>query len=120
RREQGYVPATLALGKALLPSDMCQGPRLAAAEALNGGITFVHDWCHNIRSPQHAEEDLRALRETGIRARFSYGAAQGHPPDQTIDLADLERMWRRWPAYSNGGLLSLCLAWPCAAPGSTS
>jgi cytosine/adenosine deaminase-related metal-dependent hydrolase len=119
KRELGYFPTTLALGKAYLPSDMYQGTRLAAAEALNGGITFVHDWCHNIRSPQHAEEDLRALRESGIRARFSYGAAQGHPADKTIDLSDLERMWRSWPAYSNGGLLSLGLAWRGVSTGAT-
>jgi cytosine/adenosine deaminase-related metal-dependent hydrolase len=98
---------------------MYQGTRLAAAEALNGGITFVHDWCHNIRSPQYAEENLRALRESGIRGRFSYGAAQGHPADQTIDLADLERLWRSWAAYSSGGLLSLGLAWRGVSTGAT-
>ena len=119
KRELGYFPTTLALGKAYLPSDMYQGTRLAAAEALNGGITFVHDWCHNIRSPQYAEEDLRALRESGIRARFSYGTAQGHPPDQTVDLADLERVWRSWASYSNGGLLSLGLAWRGVSTGAT-
>ena len=119
KRELGYFPTTLALGKAYLPSDMYQGTRLAAAEALNGGITFVHDWCHNIRSPQYAEEDLRALRESGIRARFSYGAAQGHPADKTVDLADLERVWRSWAAYSNGGLLSLGLAWRGVSTGAT-
>jgi cytosine/adenosine deaminase-related metal-dependent hydrolase len=118
-REHGYFPTTLALGRAYLPSDMYQGTRLAAAEALNGGITFVHDWCHNIRSPQYAEENLRALRESGIRGRFSYGAAQGHPADQTIDLADLERLWRSWGAYSNGGLLSLGLAWRGVSTGAT-
>ncbi len=120
KRELGYFPTALNLGKAYLPSDMYQGTRLAAAEALNGGITFVHDWCHNIRSPQYAEEDLRALRESGIRGRFSYGAAQGHPADQTIDLADLERLWRSWAAYySNGGLLSLGLAWRGVSTGAT-
>jgi cytosine/adenosine deaminase-related metal-dependent hydrolase len=119
RREHGYFPTALALGKAYLPSDMYQGTRLAAAEALNGGITFVHDWCHNIRSPQHAEENLRALRESGIRGRFSYGAAQGHPADQTVDLANLDRLWRSWAAYSNGGLLSLGLAWRGVSTGAT-
>src|SRR5215467_4239550 len=119
KRELGYFPTTLALGKAFLPADMYHGTRLAAAEALNGGITFVHDWCHNVRSPQFAEEDLRALRESGIRARFSYGAAQGHPADKTIDLADLERVWRSWAAYSNGGLLSLGLAWRGVSTGAT-
>jgi cytosine/adenosine deaminase-related metal-dependent hydrolase len=119
RREHGYFPTALALGKAYLPSDMYQGTRLATAEALNGGITFVHDWCHNIRSPQHAEENLRALRESGIRGRFSYGAAQGHPADQTVDLANLDRLWRSWAAYSNGGLLSLGLAWRGVSTGAT-
>jgi len=119
KREHGYFPTALALGKAYLPSDMYQGTRLAAAEALNGGITFVHDWCHNIRSPQYAEEDLRALRESGIRGRFSYGTAQGHPPDKTVDLEDLERVWRSWAAYSNDGLLSLGLAWRGVSTGAT-
>ena len=119
KREHGYFPTALALGKAYLPSDMYQGTRLAAAEALNGGITFVHDWCHNIRSPQYAEENLRALRESGIRARFSYGAAQGHPADQTVDLPDLERLWRSWASYSNEGLLSLGLAWRGVYTGAT-
>ena len=119
KREHGYFPSALALGKAYLPSDMYQGTRLASAEALNGGITFVHDWCHNIRSPQYAEENLRALRESGIRARFSYGAAQGHPADQTIDLADFERLQRNWAANSNEGLLSLGLAWRGVSTGAT-
>jgi 5-methylthioadenosine/S-adenosylhomocysteine deaminase len=119
KRELGYFPTTLALGKAYLPSDMYQGTRLAAAEALNGGITFVHDWCHNIRSPKYAEENLRALRESGIRGRFSYGAAQGHPADQTVDLADLERLWRSWAFYSAEGLLSLGLAWRGVSTGAT-
>ena len=119
QREHGYFPTALALGKAYLPSDMYQGTRLATAEALNGGITFVHDWCHDIRSPQYAEENLRALRESGIRARFSYGAAQGHPADQTIDLADLERLHRDWAAHSGGGLLSLGLAWRGVSTGAT-
>ena len=119
RRERGYFPTALALGKAYLPSDMYQGTRLAAAEALNGGITFVHDWCHNIRGPEFADASLRALAESGIRARFSYGAAQGHPADQTVDLVDLERLWRSWAAYSNGGLLSLGLAWRGVSTGAT-
>ena len=48
------------------------GTRLACAEAIHSGITFVHDWCHNIRGFDYAEADLRALRhrtapETGPR-----------------------------------------------------
>ncbi len=119
KRELGYFPTALALGKAYRAEDMYQGTRLAAAEAIHSGITTVHDWCHNIRGPQYAEADLRALRESGIRARFSYGAAQGQPNDQPIDLADLERLAREWKNYSNDGLLTLGLAWRGVSTGAT-
>ncbi len=111
KREHGYFPTAAGLGKVFAPEDMYQGTRLAAAEALNGGITFVHDWCHNIRGAEYADADLRALTETGIRGRFSYGAPQAHPATETIDLANLERKLANWKSYSNEGLLSLGLAW---------
>jgi 5-methylthioadenosine/S-adenosylhomocysteine deaminase len=111
KAELGYFRTTAALGQKYEPSDMYQGTRLAAAEALNSGITFVHSWCHNIRSPAYAEADLRALRESGLRARFSYGPMQAHPNTQTIDLEDLERLNRNWGSYSNGGLITLGMAW---------
>lgn len=119
RREHGYFPTVLALGKVYLPDDMYQSTRLAAAEALHSGITTVHDWCHNIRGPEYAEADLRALRESGIRARFSYGAAQGQASDQPIDLADLRRVHRNWRSHSNDGLLTLGLAWRGVSTGAT-
>jgi len=119
KRELGYFPTALALGRGYLPSDMYQGTRLACAEAINGGITFAHDWCHNIRSPEYAEASLRALRESGIRGRFSYGAAQGHPASETINLADLERLHRDWRNQSNDGLLALGLAWRGVSTGAT-
>jgi 5-methylthioadenosine/S-adenosylhomocysteine deaminase len=109
--EHGYFRTTAALGRLYEPSDMYQGTRLSAAEALNSGITFVHSWCHNIRSPEYAEQDLRALREAGIRARFSHGSMQGHPNKETIDLANIERLHRDWANYSNDGLISLGMAW---------
>jgi 5-methylthioadenosine/S-adenosylhomocysteine deaminase len=109
--ELGYFRTTAALGQKYEPSDMYQGTRLAAAEAINSGITFVHDWCHNIRSPDYVDQDLRALREAGLRARFSYGAAQGMPNSQGIALAELDRLARDWASYSNDGLITLGLAW---------
>src|SRR6266849_2223199 len=111
KREHGYFPTAAALGKIYLPEDMYQGTRLSAVEALNGGITFVHDWCHNIRGPEFADANLRALKDAGIRGRFSYGAPQAHPAVETIDLADFERKQSDWRSYSNEGLLSLGLAW---------
>jgi 5-methylthioadenosine/S-adenosylhomocysteine deaminase len=111
KSEFGYFRTTAVLGQKFEPSDMYQGTRLAAAEAINSGITFVHDWCHNIRSPEYVDQDLRALRESGLRARFSYGGAQGMPNSQGIVLADLERLARDWSSLSNDGLITLGLAW---------
>src|SRR5258705_11128186 len=103
--ETGYFRTTAALGQKCEPGDMYQGTRLAAAEAINSGITFVHDWCHNIRGFDFARADLRALKEAGIRGRFSYGPMQGHDVKQPIDLADLETLKNDWAKYSNSGLL---------------
>jgi 5-methylthioadenosine/S-adenosylhomocysteine deaminase len=109
--KQGYFPMTTVLGKVFTPRDMYYGTLLSAAEALHSGISTMHDWCHNIMTHEHAEEDLRALQEAGVRARFSYGPARTTPLTQPINLADLERMHRSWPSLSNEGLLTLGLAW---------
>src|SRR5215470_17063756 len=111
KAEHGYFRTTAALGQKCEPADMYQGTRLAAAEAINSGITFVHDWCHNIRGFDYAEADLRALRETGIRARFSYGGAQGMANSASINIGDFERLHREWASYSDDGLITLGLAW---------
>ena len=107
----GYFRTTAQLGKEFTPDDIYQGTRLATVEAINSGITFVHDWAHNIRSPDYARADLRALKEAGIRGRFSYGPMQGHDLGQAIDLADLEKLKTDWGQYANGNLLTLGMAW---------
>jgi 5-methylthioadenosine/S-adenosylhomocysteine deaminase len=109
--EFGYFRSTAMLGQKFEPGDMYQGTRLACAEAINNGITHVHDWCHNIRAAAYADADIKALRESGLRARFSYGAAQGMANDKGIDLADLGRLHDDWAKISPDGLLTLGLAW---------
>ena len=107
----GYFRTTAVLGRLFTPDDMYQGTRLASAEAINSGITYVHDWCHNILTPEHARADLRALKESGLRGRFSYGPMQGQDRTKTIDLADLEKLKNEWPQHSSDGLLALGMAW---------
>ena len=119
RQEHGYFPTSRTIGALYSAEDMYAAGRLAAAEAIHSGITFVHDWCHNVRSPDHAEAALRALEETGIRARFSYGSPTGASNDATIDLRDLARLKERWGRYANGGLLTLGLAWRGAGSTAT-
>jgi hypothetical protein len=65
----------------------------------------VHNWAHNIRTPEHAAAELRAMRDMGLRGRFSYGPAQGMPNDRPIDLDGLARIKREW--MPNDGTLTL-------------
>jgi cytosine/adenosine deaminase-related metal-dependent hydrolase len=111
RDEHGYFPTSRTLGAHYTVADMYRSARLAAAEALHSGITFVHDWCHNVRDPEYAEAALRAFAEAGLRARFSYGSPTGAGAGAAIDRADLARLARTWRDYDNGGLLTLGLAW---------
>jgi cytosine/adenosine deaminase-related metal-dependent hydrolase len=111
QRGPGYFKMMVGAGRVFGPDDIYQGTRLACAEAISSGITTVHDWCHNVRGPGYAEAGLRALAGAGLRARFSYGCAAGHPNDQTMDLPGLQELHRDWDAYSDGGRLSLGMAW---------
>jgi 5-methylthioadenosine/S-adenosylhomocysteine deaminase len=107
----GYFPRTAAYGKAMTPEEMYQSTRLATADALYSGITTVHDYCHNVQSRDHAEADIRALRESGLRGRWSYGWPQGHPDSQKVDLPVLQGLHQGWGKIAGEGLLSLGFAW---------
>jgi len=113
--DRGYFPTSRTIGAYYTPTDMYRAARLAAAEAVHSGITFVHDWCHNVRSPEYAAADLKALGESGLRARFSYGTPTGASNDAPIDVEDLRRLGGRWDEHSSGGRLTLGLAWRGAA-----
>ena len=107
----GYFPTVARYGANMTPEDMYHGARLAAAEALNAGMTTVHDWCHNIRSREYAERDLAALKEAGIRARFSWGWSQGQDVNEPPNIPDIEAVHRDWSKFSNDGLITLGLGW---------
>jgi cytosine/adenosine deaminase-related metal-dependent hydrolase len=109
--EEGYFPTVARFGQQVSPEDVFQSTRLSAAEAINSGMTFVHSWCHNVRSTAHAEADVRALAEAGIRARHSCGWPQGLPDTQSADQAPLENLARDWKSRSNDGLITLGMAW---------
>ena len=111
RPPRGYFTTCVALGRHFLPEDTYAGTRLACAEAIDAGITTVHDWAHNIRGLDWAEAGLRALAESGLRARFSYGYEAGHPNDRLMALDDLSRVAAAWPSYSAGGRIHLGMAW---------
>jgi len=111
KTEDGYFPVTTRYGEAMEPIDMYRSTKLAAAEAINSGLTTVSDNCHNVRSHDHAVEDIRAIQESGVRCRWSYGPYRGMPADRRIDFSDLEGFHRNWDKYSNEGLISLGFMW---------
>jgi 5-methylthioadenosine/S-adenosylhomocysteine deaminase len=109
--EEGYFPTVARFGQQMNPDDIFQSTRLSAAEAINSGMTFVHSWCHNVRSTAHAEADIRALAEVGIRARHSCGWPQGLPDTQPADQGPIDSLARDWKRWSNEGLITLGMAW---------
>ena len=107
----GYFATCVGIGRHFLPGDTYAGTRLAAAEAIDAGITTVHDWAHNIRGLDWAEAGLRALGESGLRARFSYGYETGHANDQLMALDDLAAIRAAWPSYHADDRIHLGVAW---------
>ncbi len=89
-----YFPVTLALGLHYTPEDSYRSVRLGLAEALSAGVTTTHNWAHNVRSPAHADAEVKAMRESGIRGRFAYGPSLGMPNDKPMDIADWARLKR--------------------------
>jgi 5-methylthioadenosine/S-adenosylhomocysteine deaminase len=107
----GYFATCVGIGRHFRPGDTYAGTRLAAAEAVDAGITTVHDWAHNIRGLDWAEAGLRALGESGLRARFSFGYATGHANDQLMALDDLGAIRADWPSYHADDRIHLGVAW---------
>ncbi|MEA2877495.1 MAG: 5-methylthioadenosine/S-adenosylhomocysteine deaminase, partial [Hyphomicrobiales bacterium] len=105
----GYFPVTARLGPLMTPEDSYRAVRLGAVDALAGGITTVHNWAHNTRTPEHADAELSAMRDMGIRGRFAYGTPVGLADDAPMDLAGLARVKRDWMAGNNNLLtLGIC------------
>jgi len=107
----GYFATCVGIGRHFLPGDTYAGTRLAAAEAIDAGITTVHDWAHNVRGLDWAQAGLRALGESGLRARFSYGYEAGHANDQLMALDDLAGIRSAWPSFHADDRIHLGVAW---------
>ncbi|WP_445397268.1 amidohydrolase family protein [Streptomyces sp. LE64] len=63
------------LGPHMTAEHMSLGTTLGAYDALDSGVTAVYDYSHNQSSPEHTDESVRALKESGIRAVFGYGGS---------------------------------------------
>ena len=105
----GYFPVTARLGPLMGPEDSYRSVRLGAAEALAAGVTTVHNWAHNTRTPEHADAELSAMRDMGVRGRFAYGTPVGLSDDAPMDFAGLARVKKDWmPDKDNLLTLGIC------------
>ncbi len=106
---QGYFPVTARLGALMSAEDSYHAVRLGITDAVAGGFTTVHNWAHNTRSPEHAEAELSAMRDMGIRGRFAYGTPVGLAEDAPMDLAGVARIKKQWMPDREGLLtLGIC------------
>jgi cytosine/adenosine deaminase-related metal-dependent hydrolase len=104
----GYFPVTAKLGPHYMPEDVYRSVRLGLCEAVAAGVTTTQNWAHNVRSPAHADAEMSAMRDVGIRGRFAYGSPLGAPNDQPMDLADLARAKRDWTGKDGMLTLGIC------------
>src|SRR6266540_3054909 len=92
----GYFPAKNATSKLYTAEDFYASVMLGLVELANAGITSVHNWSHNTRSPAHADAELRAHRESMLRARYSYGHIDLMPRNEPVSFADVDRVRQQY------------------------
>ena len=92
----GYFPYSRVLGGLFSAEDNARGVRLGLAEAINGGLTTVNNWSHNLLAPEYADAELQAHKDFGGRALFSYGYSRKTGQNQTLPLDDVARVQREW------------------------
>jgi cytosine/adenosine deaminase-related metal-dependent hydrolase len=70
----GYFGVVIAgLAPLYEPDDVYAGVLWGALQALNSGVTTIADWSHIVTTPEHADANVQALHDSGIRGVFLYG-----------------------------------------------
>jgi 5-methylthioadenosine/S-adenosylhomocysteine deaminase len=90
----GYFAAKNATSKLFEPADFYNSVLLGLLELANAGVTTVHNWSHNTRTAAHADAELRAHRESLLRALYSHGHVDLMPRNELIDFAAVDRVQR--------------------------
>jgi cytosine/adenosine deaminase-related metal-dependent hydrolase len=113
RADRGYYDLLFGLAPHFNAEDFYHSVRLALAESVNAGITTILNFSHNTRTPAHADAEIVAHIESGLRGRYSYGHISGMPSTEIMPLDDLPRVQRDWFG-ANGptdGRLDLGYSW---------
>jgi 5-methylthioadenosine/S-adenosylhomocysteine deaminase len=93
------------------PEDTYAGNLIGTLEALDGGITTLLDWSHNLNTPEHSDAAIRALQETGSRAIFAHGCGFAHwaPVSSLAHDEDIRRVAQQYFS-SEDQLVTLAMA----------
>jgi cytosine/adenosine deaminase-related metal-dependent hydrolase len=91
-----YFEAKWATSELYGADDFYNSVILGLAELANAGVTTVHNWSHNNRSPQHVDAELRAHQQAGLRGRYAMGHIDRLPPDVVNKYEDLPRVREKW------------------------
>ncbi len=96
RADTSYFPLKQAFVGQFRPEDHYAANRLALLEAAHAGITTLNNFAHATQTPAHVDAELRAMAESGIGGRYSYGWADPTPDTAIMPIADMERVTRDW------------------------
>ena len=80
---QYFVWYYLESGKLFRPEDIYAGNVLSAIESLDAGVTTTVDWSHGLRTVDHADSAVDALRSVPGRFVLAYGNIQQAPAEWT-------------------------------------
>jgi cytosine/adenosine deaminase-related metal-dependent hydrolase len=98
------------------PEDNYLGNLVGALAQIDGGVTTLVDWCHNITTIEHAERAVDGLLDSGIRAVFAHGTAKplsqttGTPFTHIPHPRDRIEALRKGRLSSNDGRVKLAMA----------
>jgi cytosine/adenosine deaminase-related metal-dependent hydrolase len=102
------------------PDDVYAGNLWGSLECINAGITTLVDWSHIMNTPDHADEAVRGLKDSGIRSVFAFGfpntsiQAWWFGPDYggSVERIDGEQARRIRSQYlsDDRGLITMALA----------
>jgi cytosine/adenosine deaminase-related metal-dependent hydrolase len=76
---QYFVWYYLNWGKVFRPEDIYAGNLLSAIESIDAGVTTTVDWSHGLRTTEHADAAVDALRAVPGRFVLAYGNIQQSP-----------------------------------------
>jgi 5-methylthioadenosine/S-adenosylhomocysteine deaminase len=76
---QYFVFYYLDWGRIFRPEDILAGNLLSGIEALDAGVTTTVDWSHGLRTPEHGDAAVEALRAVPGRFVLAYGNLLGAP-----------------------------------------